>query len=443
MVHTRTDFRLKLTVCCAYLLICLALYTVVDLGNRDGIDDWGHYHAASTGQLSYFSGRPLAVLPQAIVALLFDLRIVGNFAFVIFMRVASAFLLFLLVDLIISKFIWYAFLAGLMYLLYVVPDWFLIGNAYSLGDHLFPIVLLQLALYLYFRSIIIGSWRLLAVGLVVAGLSLLIRELGAPLLITVPILVFLFQRHYTFQRLLRLSIWIVGVTAASLYYVLSLTGLTGEIHSNTYLEPFSFSAFVSRLTFHTSVTLQPFYLVQASKLSEQAIAMACMIICILLAYWIVSKQLGRGESSLAEALPLSVSGLLTGLSVWFFGLLPFLVTPVGNTIDRVHAMSPLGTALIIASSIWLVSLLLKREVLRLPVFVVATLVVAQTGIAQSVENQETFYALETSWSDQAVFFRSLTHLAPEVEPDTLFFHVRRQDEGSTPYLFAQGFYYAS
>ncbi len=421
-----------------FTLLTLALYTLVDMGNRDGIDDWGHFYSALNGRVGYYSGRPLALFAQVLFAQVFGAQQLGSYIMLVATRIANGFLLYLIIDQLVRR-SWFAYLVGLTYLLYVVPDWFWLGNVYSTSDHLVGVVIMQASLLLYIRSVRSSSWPLFLGAATLGLISIFIREPGLPLMAAVAVGVFAFDRVYTRERFLKLAAWGVVIAGGAAYYGLSILGITQRTYSSGYAEPFRPAIFIQRVLFQIEATLQPIFWLQAAKLNAYRLSLILVAIVLLVGlwamvhFWQVPSE-GRTEMARFAALWLGI-----GVTVWFLGLLAFLLTNIGETIQRVHSIAPLGTAIALASLIVLLVQVLPTRWLQSVGAVSLLAVIAAVSVVQMGESQIDYYLLDTVWTDQAELFRPMTHAVPTVKEDTLILFLEQDDRHPVPYLVGTGF----
>ncbi len=440
--------RRDLMVFAAYLLVTAALFTVIDYGNRDGGDSWGHYYSAINGRLGYYSSRPTTLVPVALFAFVFDTAPIAGHIFVLLGRCVNACLVYLNMRQLLLTHVQFSYMAGFIYLLYFVPDWFFLLNIFSISDHLLSLTFALIAIYLFFRSVDDLSYGMLFISGLFCLLASGMREALLPLLAGIPTLGIILGRQYDRSTFFKLCLWGVFISISAAWYAIPILGLGSETYFSGFREPVSLERIVSRLSLQTMFTLRPLFLLQASKLTEYRLPIILVNTSLLLTSWFVLRSpdwaLGQAEKDRywLQNLKKPLLWLGLGILVWFLGLFAFLLTIVADTTIRVHSTTPIGVAVIVTAIVWLISELLPRNWLRQALAAMVLITVGTIGAVQVSDLQGELYALDSVWSDQAKYFRTLTHITPDVEEGTLFIHIQPQGADDSPFIFGVGLQYA-
>lgn len=447
-MNTRQTSNSKrhLTVLAFYILVTLVMYSIVDFGNQIGADSWGHLYGAINGQFAYSTSRPLTLLPIFLIFHMVELDHVGGHAIVIGVVVVNAYLLYLNINLFLPRSI-YAYLVGLVYLLYVVGDSFFLLNIYAVSDQFISLALMQLCLYCYFRFVLFDALWMLFAGAVLAIAAMFMREALIPLISGLPVIAFALRRNYSWESFRKLLYWGIVVALGALWYALPLFGIAGETYASGFREPFSIAQFMRRTIFHARVSLDSVLFLEAAKINRVLLPSAMLWIVSTASLLLVSTFQKADVSdddgvSFLHRVSVPLLWIVLGGVVWFLGLFAFLLTIIADGVLRVHAIAPLGVAMLLAGLIWLAYTLLAGRIAQHLVLMLSALYLGTTGIVQLVDLQDELYVLNSNWDDQAEFFRRLTHLAPHLEDDTLIVHVQPRGTDESPYIFGFGLDYA-
>lgn len=438
--------RRDLLVFAAYLLVTAALFTIIDYGNREGGDSWGHYYFATNGQLSYHTNRPTALLPVALFAYSFGLSPIFSHTLVLLGRCLNGYLLFLILRQYIPSKWWVGYVAGLVYILFFVPDWFFLLNFFAVSDNLFSLTFMLLALYLYVLSSNNGSYYMLIIASMLALIASGMREALLPLLVSVPVLDFLLRRQYNWTAFVRLCIWSGFILMPVVWYALPILGLEGETYSSGFREPLSFRRILSRISVQLSATIQPFFLLQVNKLNVYRLPILLVNVGLILGWLLLEsqgqRQTVRQVQPAHQRVLLPIVWLGLGTIIWLLGLFAYLLTIVADEVIRVHSATPLGIGILIASGAWLLSEIVPKTWPRNIIVILVLSFVGTISVIQVSDLQNELYVLDSVWSDQAEYFRTLTHIAPDVDDETLIVHVQPRGQDDSPFIYGFGFQYS-
>lgn len=429
-----------------FLLLTTALFTIVDYGNRDGADSWGHYYFASNMQLAYHTNRPVGLLPMLVFVRIFDLSPVAGHATVILVRTLSAFFLYLLVNHFAPKQQWMGYLTGVVYSLFFVEDWFFLLNFYSTGIIFSSLTLALLALHLYFQSVDNDRSILLLIAIALALTVCGMYEALIPLLFGLPITIFVLQGNYNRIRFVKLSIWGCAVIIGALWYALPILGLVDATYATGYQETISVGRIARRLHLHLAATLQPFIVFQAAKLPAYRLPVFLVNAMLMLGWFCLresfAKQLQAQPMTRFTRFIGPALWILCGSLVWVLAIFAFIITPLADNVIRVHSITPFGVAIIATALILFVVQQVSKAGLKEAAIIIASLYVGTCGAIQVADLQQELYTLNSVWSDQAEYFRTLTQVAPKVEDETLFVHVQPRGRDDSPFIFGFGLQYA-
>jgi hypothetical protein len=430
----------------ALAAVALAFHTVIDFGNQFGVDEWAIIYTLDRGSVAFANGRPLALMPIWLTYPLTGPHLMLNHALLIALKLATAFTIYLLVRHFSPDDPLFAFACGSLYLTYMIQDKVFLLDYVLIGINIGQLLFSLLALYLYFVYMAGGHPISLGGGIALAAASILMRQPSIPLLVGVPVLVFLFRRDFSRARLIGIAAWLAATLLATGYYLLPILGLAPETYSSsmfTNLNPLRMArASVVQLKF----VFLNLLLTETRHIQRHQPAVVLAVAVTLTALTIIRSRLqsrpdedgppGGRWRPYAYWLAASIASVWLG----FAAVLP--TSLVTEKFSRVHFLSAAGVAVVLASLIWLISQAVRQARLRWSVRYLAIGLLVTLGVGRAGQVQQEIYYLEATWESQAYFLRSLAHLAPSVEDNTLFLYVRDKELSQVPFLAGWGYQYA-
>jgi hypothetical protein len=432
-------------------VIGLAYFLIIDFGNAWGWDEWAFiYSVVDKHTLTFLDGRPFNLFAFWLVFRGLSVHPAIVHGAFIALKIGTAFVLYLLVRLFSSEDPLFAFVCGLVFLTYLVRDEFMIREI-EMVSTLAWLIYCLLALYYYFRYMSHHRPVWLILSLVLLLLAIVTKEIVAPLLALFPTVVFVARRDFSRGRLIGIAAWLAAILLASIPTIVTLLGLASGVYlaDTTSLagEPLTLGELVRHSWVQTRFgLLNPLLLDRPSLLEYRFPAMITVAVMLVVTALLRGKLVGRVEwpGISRSRLRNYLIWLGVGLVAMWLGFLPFILGGIAAATNlRVHQISIIGEAIAISAAIWFASHLVKNVNGRWLVRVTALAVVVAYGTAQAGRIQiQYYYALEATWENQAYFVRSLAHLAPSVEENTLFVYVEDPDLPETPFVTAFGFQYA-
>src|SRR5574341_1304093 len=205
--------------------IALSVYAALDFGNQIGVDEWWRITAASLNVVGYTDSlsayRSLAFLPSVLTFGLVGPNPIRVQVLYLAIQVISAFILYLLVLQIAPQKPIVALACGVGLIVYTYYDW---DRGLTYGG-----VTLSIISLIYLMSLLLFQlhWRrnqplLFIVGLGLMILGLLVYEAGLPLMLGVPVLIFILDRHLQKYRIVTLLVWLILGLVTSLPIIVSV-----------------------------------------------------------------------------------------------------------------------------------------------------------------------------------------------------------------------------
>lgn len=418
------------------------MYSVVDIGNNNGIsDEWGHIYSITRGDVMYFSGRfnLLGLIPYYF----FQPTFYSLYYPVIALRIVNAFLIYSLISLLEPNHRAFAFLCGVMYLIFAVRDHLVIYIGSIQIEHLVPIAFVLLALIGYVHANQTGNTRWLAVGIIAAIAAVLMRETPIPTLLTAPIGLFLVQKRFDRSSWLRLSLFLVGVLGASLWYARPFLGLTAPTYGSQLLTDLNPTRITDGLLFQIRLALLPVFF----SIDNQILFPTVLIIAATLGSLIFFELRFSDQGSQFEARPRRFLRFLTwavvGAFVALIGLSAYLPTRAISINFRVLMLPQVGIAIMLAGAVWMAGSIFDNVNVRRFIHLSCAAYIAVYGFTTLNGMQQEVYRWQGQWENTAQFIRSLGHVAPSVKENTLIiYHQNPKIIEESPFNWGGTFQYA-
>jgi hypothetical protein len=436
----------RLWVLLSLTAVELAYVLVTYYGNYVGIDEWTVLYQVSRGTTVYpeNSERFVGLLHWMISYKLVGPGLLGNYIFYLLLKIAAAYVLFLLIEHFSSGKSAFAFSCSVIYLVYTIYDWNMLYYYQYLG-RIGHLLVTLLALYFYFKAVRHNQISWLFAAIAMAFLSIFNWETSLPLLVGIPVLAFALLRDYSRSSFYKLVIWSFFIVLFGLWFALPILGLAPATYGSHTFTTFSLSNII-RLTrkqfrwllYGLAHYLRP-DLIQPHRLP---------LLIVLVSIWGSIKgfqkvsQTQPSESESEESIwyyyPLWV---VIGLITTWLGFSAFLISSYGEYVTRVHFLSSTGFALALGSVIWGVRCLARNHLAKQIVLYAGLTMITVIGITKAGGIQESVYCFKTTWERHAVFLRSLAYVAPAPEENTLFILVESPDSPS-PFACGWAFEYA-
>lgn len=431
----------------ALLAVGLACYSLVDLGNIFGVDEWAVIYTAEKGVVSFANSRPFANLSSTIFYPLAGMKLIPNHALLILVKVGAAFALYLLVQHFTPDDRLFAFTCGSLYLSYTVLDGYPFIIYPISGINTSQLLLTLLALYLYFKHVTFNRPVLFIVAVVLAVVSIGMRESNLPMILGLPVIEFLYRREFTRSRIVSLAVWIILlVLAAASWYVFPLMGSQDATYSSSLFSGLSLNWLIDKTLLQFRFAFKDLSLTEIKHLKLYRLPILLAVGVTLLGTTIIYYQLSDRFPQPTEEKNrwrFFLGWLVLGVISTWLGFAAFLPTPISAGILRVHILSAAGSAVALASLVWLVSYLGSRS--RNHQWVVRYTGIALLtafGVAQIGLVQDDLYYLGSTWETQAYYLRSLAHLAPSVKDNTLFVYMQDPTLDEAPFQSGWALHYA-
>ncbi len=417
--------------------ITLVSFLVVDYGNFVGIDEWSHTYTVYRGSTLY-GPRPLAMGALFVEYQLVGTSLIGAHIAHLFLKFGISLLVYLLVR-HFDRDAHFALACGSLTLLFTVPDWFVIQPFQMRSDNLGSLLLALIALLLYFRSLEDNRSWLLVIAIIFAVSALLMRESVVPVLIGAPVIETILVQSPTKSRARWLVGWIGIIALASLWYARPFLGLGGSTYGQrlvTDLNPLRMAR----------DTLWQFMAVFRPLLGfplEKSLSFRLPILITIAATLLGFRSLPTRSSDSNEGTSRHyLSWLIVGIAVTVLGFAAFLPTGLIAGIDRIHTISIVGEAIIIAAFVCAITQGIPGSMVRLTVQNLALVVVALYGVQANAQMQQELYYYDAIWDEEAIFVRSLANQMPVVKENTLFVLIQDPSQNEAPFISGWGFEYA-
>ncbi len=434
----RTVLRQHVWSALAILAITLAFFQGIDYGNSLGADDWMHLYRTCEIRSPEFIERPFALLSLYMVCPIFKADLSLYHFVLIGFRVASAFLLYLLVWQI-SRQALFAFACGAVFSTFLVRDGFFVFTYLQQNDHVFSqmLVLLTLNVFIHcLRSQNTGRFKViwLLVSLLLLIVTSLVREATIPLLLTIPLLVSLFDRDFSKSRLLSLGLWVAVIVGWVIRYAIVMRG--GASYSGgTFLDlDLTRMLLASKdqldFAFRRVFQLSPddIYQFRASIF----IVIGTLVFCFLLI--LRSLYSHQTEPSILRRSIYYLVWVLGGVLAAWLGFAAFLPTIYASSPIRTHILATAGESVALAGVIWLISYITSYAGWRIAVQVIGLAVVGAHGAVMANIAQQDMYSFVGTWENPAYFFRSLANTIPAVKGQTLLIYIENPATEETPFI---------
>ncbi|MBN1120613.1 MAG: hypothetical protein JXJ17_06010 [Anaerolineae bacterium] len=442
--HPKSRYQ-HLLAALALIAVGLVVFTLVDYGNNLGIDDWMHYYRAATTGTLRFANRPLSFVLMQVFQPIFKAHPFPWYVLALTIRISSAFLLYLLVWLIEPERPGFAFTCGALSLVFAIEDHFpLLTLMYGPGSNLSLIATL-LALVVHTAATKVEKGRrhiiLLIASLLLEVIAAFVREASLPLLLGIPVIVFLSQRDFNRRRWITLALWVIVVLGASLVYVLPMLGIGGSTYGSGLVADFSPRRMIGATVAQVCFPYKKLLLLDFSQVRETlfpaALALLTMILGLRLVEDGTESQLSRTDFLRFGAW--AGGGLIAAV----LGFAAFLPTVEARSTFRTHFIALPGEAVLLASLIWLIGLAFTDQRWRRAVRGIVLAVVTIYGVAMTGSQQKLITNhYRGTWENTANFMRSLAHLAPDVEEGTLFIYVENTALPEAPFTSGFSFQFA-
>ena len=429
-----------LWVALALTAIGLASFVAVDQGNLFGIDEWGYIYAVSRGSAEYATNRPLTLLPWLLAYHAVGPHPLAVQGVYLLLRISNAFLIYLLVRRFSPRNTLFAVACGGLYLTFLIDDWFFLQSQAALN--IMGIVFFTLlALYLYFLYASRRSYPALLLSLPFAFAAVWGYEAAVPLLIGVPVLVFLIERDFSPARLAGLGVWLAVIVASSVRYVSPLLDRTGTYGSSLLVDLNPLRMARDGLRQFVFV-YKDLLLAEPARLFPYRLPAIISAGVLLIALAILHAGTGGREEPPAEWRRYAL-WLAAGVVVTWLGFAAFLPTGLIRAIERIHPFSAAGEAITLSAAIWLAGSPLRTRPRHMWALRYAAVgFVAAFGAAQTGYLQDDLYFWQATWETQSYYLRSLAHLVPDVEEDTLFVYLEDPDLPQVPFVSGWAFQFA-
>lgn len=417
-----------LWVALALTIIAVTNFAGVDYGNAPGFDDWVHTYRACQTHATEIVGRPLALSSMLLMCPIFKSDPTNYYLALLASRAVTAFLVYLLIWQMAPQQPLFAFAGGLASVTFMVRNDLFAQSFIQQVDNFLSLVLTLLALNFFIahqHQNTPGRKRnwllLLSLGLITV--TPLVRESAIPLLLVVPVGVFLLERTWSRTRLIGLGLWLIilGLDALRVVAVLRTPG------------GYQNGAFVSldpvRLywaTINQFITVfQPILQVGPDNLNlfRLPIALALLVtsLCFLLA------QTWFAESDLREPVWRHIARyglwMVAGLGWAWVGFSAYLPARFA-TQTHIHFLSIAGEGVVLVAGLWLVSGLIRWRPVRVGVQLAGLAWLTTYGVGLTNVLQQDLYTYGATWENQAYFFRSLAQAVPALKGPTLFVYIK-------------------
>lgn len=431
--------RQHLLVLLSLIAISLVVLLVVAANNQYGEDEWQHLYTTSKAFFESFAGRPTHLLALSVAyRTLGFLPVVPLIAFQV-IRIATAFVLYLLVRHFTPQDPLFAFLCAAVYLTYFIHDDFLLRASYMVSFTSACFYML-LALLLFFKSMAGNNWILLALSLIVLWTAVSAYEGVVPILALVTPIVVLRQQGIRPKSIAIIALWEAVIGLGLLRVILPMLGLSSENYVSDLEMELSPLVLIPRTLYQLRLGLLEPLLLQRQSIQNYAAPIIFSVATTLGILAFIRKELPPTMRDGRELRRYALWGVI-GLVCTVLGFAAILPTLYGQYITRIHTISIVGEAVVIASLIWLITQVIVDDGYRwLMRFAAVGLTVAMS-IAHVASLQGELIKVGAVWEDQAYFTRSLANQIPAVEPETLFIYVHPTEDMEPPFYQAQGFEY--
>jgi hypothetical protein len=173
-------------------------------------------------------------------------------------------------------------------------------------------------------------------------------------------------------------------------------------------------------------------------------AVLAAAVCVA-AFWLAGRRIERpgaaADPPLRPALIEFGVWLAAGLIAFWLGCLAFLASTLATSTVRTQFISAPGQAVALAAAVWLISTLAVGQRRQRALQLGGLAFVAVAGAATAGGLQSELYRLAANWENGAFAARSLTNVAPEVTPPTLFVYIENPKLDETPYVNGFTFQY--
>jgi len=434
-----------LWVLLALIAIAQAVYTASDYGNYLGEDEWWTTYTVLRGSTGAVVDRPLGLINLMPVYWLVGPHMASTQFFLTALRVAIAFLIYLIVWHFQPRKLLFAFTCGAVYLLWIENHFIYVASYARMGNLWMNVFSALLAIYLYCKYMAQPRPVTLLLAAIVAGISIMGYESGIPLLFAASFIIIIYRRNLSRARMVGFAVWLGAVILFTQNYVLRLCGIlprgygAGLFVSLDPLRMIRMSAghyvdLFSPLAFTGPINIAPYLLPISAALAAYGVGSLVMR----------RQTPADGECPGAWSdWRVYLTWLAVGLvAIWlgFAAFLPTILIELGE--GRVDFLTMPGIAVVLASLMWFAGTPIPHQGLRRMVRGIALILVVSFGISTIGRVQDDMYTYDGTWETEAIYMRSLASMIPDVTPNTLFIYMQPSDQGEAPFVSGWSFEYS-